>query len=171
MSKIYALVIVCVAIFAGFVVYQTTQNLDSAYDSVDLAKVPTERTGIQIVSTTTSEKTAPKTDTKGDLSFDGSYKLIDVNGKKVLSERIYTLVLSSGRMIGQICNSYSAEYLVSRNTLQVNKLVSTKMACADESGEYEKVVFGILQNKPTISLKNKTLKLSAMGQSVFFKLE
>lgn len=170
--------LIAVVVFSGgFVIYNAAKDVDAVYDSVDLASVPTRTSGTSAESNRTSKTENPvkpieqNINTVKSNALEGSYKLIDVQGKKVLSEKVYTLVISTDRIIGQICNSYNAEYTATKNSLVVDGLISTKMACLDESGEYENIVFEILRNKPTFAVKNGVLRLSNGNKNVLFKKE
>jgi heat shock protein HslJ len=174
MSKLFIFIILCVAAFAGTLVYNAGKEVNSVYDVVDLSNVRTAGTKVENVkkeevTNKPTQETPPPAQKNN--SLEGSYKLVDVQGKKVLSERVYTLVIQKERILGQICNSYGSAYTVNKDTLVLDALVSTKMACADEAGDYERIVFDILGNTPNFSLKNNVLRLSHEGKYVLFRKE
>lgn len=89
--------------------------------------------------------------------------LTQINGKNITGDKVYlTLDNTQNRIFGKSgCNRFNATYKLSGNTIEINPLMGTLMACDPESMK--------LEQDFTTAMEKKNFEIHTQGNTVHFK--
>jgi heat shock protein HslJ len=118
-------------------------------------------TGENLTDEPTEEPTEPATSEPGANDLAGSvWVLTEINGAAPIEGTNFTLAFTSETELGgNACNGFGGTYIVEGNTIQIQELMSTMMACMDPEGimEQEQAYLDLLGKAATYELSGDRL--------------
>lgn len=118
-----------------------------------------------------SQKTEPNAEPAGSLNArsglaNTEWRLVSFGAPggeaPVVGDSTITLKFGVGRQMGGFggCNSYGGEYQVEDNLLSFSRIISTKMACADQNVmQQEQQYFQVLQSAARFEIEDDELTI------------
>ena len=92
---------------------------------------------------------------------DTNWSITAINGETIAPDAVHFLRFDRDRLSGKAgCNSFSAAYTASPDTLDAGPVVATKMACPPPLMAHEQRVFAILARPMRLTFGDETLTLS-----------
>jgi heat shock protein HslJ len=171
MDKLFIAIVLLTALIAGYVVYDTAQDVGIEIDRQSQTASVLRNKATSTAETLKNQKENIETTDKAETNIPnprGSYILSEVNRKKVEDEYGHTLLVTSTKISGRICNLFSGTYTVSKDSLAVGPLAASKMACQGEVGIYEQVFFKIINSSPTFVNKEGQMTLTSGPDTIVF---